>query len=188
MTRFIAIAAAAMVAGMPAGGMAAAKERMQVVTCGVRHTLWIEHYVAGLYVLPGASAQAVRDAKQHKTVRLRMVETRYLPKRIPRKSRRALEGELPGDAMARVNSAYGRLADGDIVSISYAPANGVELRVNDRVLARAPDHGVIDAILAAWAGKEPVPAKLEQLVREHGCAPEVAAFLAGAERPARRPG
>lgn len=184
MRRFLAVAAAATLAGVPAA-MAVAQD-IQLVTCGVRHTLWIEHYAAGLYVAPGASAQAARDAKQSKTVRLRMVETRDLPQRIPKKWRRALQGELSGDAMARVDSAYEGLAGGDVVSIRYAPANGVELRVNERVLARAPGHGVIDAILAAWAEKEPIAAKLEELVREHGCAPQVAAFLAGAERLARR--
>lgn len=68
-------------------------------SCGVRDTLWIEHYAAGLYVPPGTSAQVVRDPNYPKAVRMKFIDGRYLPERIPEKWRGVLQRELKADPL-----------------------------------------------------------------------------------------
>ena len=167
----MAIAAAATIAGSQLAGVVDSQDGkpLELVSCGVRHTLWIEHYAAGLYVRSGTQVRSVRDPQEAKAVRLHMIDTRYLPKQIPKKWRTALERELEPDAMARVNRAYSSLSNGDEVTISYAPRGGIELRVNERVLARAPGHGVIDSILSEWAQGDPLEQRLARLARDHPC-------------------
>jgi hypothetical protein len=142
---------------------------LELAACGVRDTLWIEHYVTAVYVKRGESLQALRRDDQPKAVALHVVEDRYLPDEIPTKWRAALERALTPTAMANVRQAYRSLRNGDIASVSYAPRRGVVLSVNGEPIVRTADHAVISSILKAWAADEPVVAKLERLQREHGC-------------------
>lgn len=166
----MSLVAAAMLAGvqlaatLPVGG-----EALELASCGVRDTLWIDHYVAALYLPPGASMQAARDPASAKAVRMHVVESRYLPERIPQPWREALAGELAREPMFRVRVEYQDLTDGDVVTIAYAPGSGVTMRVNGRTVTRIPGHDAIDAILEAWAGQDPISGKLRRLAMKHPC-------------------
>lgn len=164
-----ALAAATLAGVHLAPTLSVAGQALQLVSCGMRETLWIDHYAAGLYVPPGASAQVARDAKHPKAVRLKIIEARYLPEKIPEKWRGALNSELEREPMVRVRRAYGALREGDEVTFTYAPQEGVTMQVNGRAVMRASGHGVIDAILEAWAGEDPVSGKLSRLSLEHPC-------------------
>lgn len=59
-----AVAPAALAGVDLAPTLSVAGHTLQLVSCGMRETLWIDHYAAGLYVPPGASAQIARDAQQ----------------------------------------------------------------------------------------------------------------------------
>jgi len=142
---------------------------LQLVSCGMRDTLWIDHYAAGLYIPRGADMQTVRDASSSKGVLIRMITTRYLPDQIPAKWLKALEGTAPPASLANLRRAYRSLNDGDLMSIVYEPAKGVTIRVNGRRVSHVSDHEVIDAILQAWAEDRPVSEKLEKLSSEHPC-------------------
>jgi hypothetical protein len=102
-------------------------------------------------------------------VRMHIVESRFLPERIPQPWREALAGELEREPMFRVRVEYGDLTDGDVVTIAYAPESGVTMRVNGRTVTRTPGHGAIDAILEAWAGQDPISGKLRRIAMKHPC-------------------
>lgn len=142
---------------------------LERTVCGVRDSLWIEHYVAAVYVPRGGSLDAVRDAQQAKAVTLHVIEDRYLPDEIPEKWRPALERSLPKAAMGRVRAAYRGLRDGDVVTILYTPRDGLMLSVNDRLYVQGRGHTVIEAILAAWAEDEPLTTKLRRMTEKHAC-------------------
>jgi len=143
---------------------------LALASCGVRDTLWIEHYVAALYLLPGVQvAEALRDPRQPKAILMHVVRAAYLPERIPEKYRVPLADELRREPLARVRAAYRSLAAGDRVWITYAPSTGLTIAVNDRVIARAPGHALIESTLRTWAGEDPLSGKLRRLLLEHPC-------------------
>ena len=144
-------------------------ETLALASCGVRDTLWMDHYAAGLYLPPGASVHAVRDPGQPKAVRMKVIDARHFPDDIPEKWRHVLQRELQADPMSRVREAYGRLADDDVVTVSYAPQQGVAMRVNREVIAKGLDHAVIAGMLDAWAEHDPISQKLHRLALEHPC-------------------
>lgn len=142
---------------------------LERVSCGVRDSLWVDHYAAGLYLPARAGIDAVRDPQRAKGVVIRMIETRWQPDRIPDKWLDALRGEVPPEALRRLQRAYRGAQDGDVMAITFVPGSGVTLRMNDRDVASAPGHRAIDAILAAWAGERRVADKLDQLLADHRC-------------------
>lgn len=170
MSFVISVAAAATVGGvelppqMPVSG-----KRLELVSCGVRDTLWIDHYAAGLYVPPGGSTQAAADPKRPKAVKMKVINAQYLPERIPEKWRKALNSELAREPMVRVRKAYGNLRDGDEVTFTYVPKDGTTMTVNGKVVTDGLGHDIIDSILSAWAEGDPVSGKLHRLELEHPC-------------------
>lgn len=146
-----------------------ASHTLELVSCGVRDTMWIDHYAAGLYLPKGDSPQAAQDERRPKAVRMKVIQARYLPDNIPQKWRRALKTELQHEPMVQVRQAYDRLSDGDVVTFSYVPQAGVTMSVNGKQIVNTPGHAVIDSILEGWSGKDPTTGKLNRLTLEHPC-------------------
>lgn len=146
------------------------EEKLVPASCGIRSTLWIEHYVSVLY-LPGRrpSANELMDPGAAKVLRLKLASTRLIPHDIPRKWREPIARHLSREEYARAGSAYRTLRPGDIVTIAYAPGLGARLHFNERVVARTADHSLIDAILETWAGGDPLPQKLHRVMRRNPC-------------------
>lgn len=171
------IAACAMAPALAAevGGVELA-ERMRVsgyvlelASCGVRDTLWIDHYAVGLYLPKGASPGAASDPDRAKAVRMKIISARYLPENIPGKWREALASELQREPMMRVRRSYRKLEDGDVVTFFYLPSSGVTMNVNGDTVIAGRDHAVIDSILSAWAERDPIGEKLHRLELKHPC-------------------
>lgn len=140
-------------------------------SCATRNTLWIHHYAAALYVPSRASPVAVlQDPKQAKAVQVEILNKAFLPKEMPRRWRRALESELDGRSLSSIAVAWQNLGAGDRVTVAYAPGPGVSLKVNDRLVATAPSHGLVDALLRTWADDEPVSQRVSRIVAKHPCA------------------
>ena len=139
------------------------------LSCGVRDTLWIDHYATVLYAAPGSGPLAAIDPRQPFAIAMRMIKTRYMPEQIPDKWLAALESVVPPRRLRPMRQAYRALADGDRVLIRYDPRSGVTIRVNRTVVARLSGHRAVDAVLQAWAEDEPVTVKLERLARDHPC-------------------
>lgn len=158
----LAVAAGAAVAAEP--------PPLAPAACGVRNTLWVEHYSAQLYVPAGQSIAVVGDPAQPKMLRMRMLNTFLMPPEIPHKWRAALQPVLDGESMKRLQAGYGRLQSGDTVVVTYQPREGIALRINDRTLLTAKGHAAIDALLAAWADDAPVEKKLAGAASRNRCA------------------
>ncbi len=143
---------------------------LTLAICGRRDTVWINHYVVGLYLPRGTTTLALLNPETSKAVRMHIVQSRHLPREIPKKWRDAMQRELEHEPMSRVRRAYQLLSKGDVVTISYVPQQGVTMSVNgSAVLQAAAGHGVINSILNAWAENDPVTEKLKRLALEHHC-------------------
>ena len=142
---------------------------LELIVCGVRDSLWIEHYVAGLYVSVGASTQAAADTRRAKGVRLHVLESAYLPTDIPDKWRKALKEVIDEEPLARIGAAYRKISTGDVLRIVYDPQSAVTITLNSELVAYVPGHRVVDSILSTWAEHQPVGEKLARLAIEHPC-------------------
>jgi hypothetical protein len=152
------------------GAMRLGDQTLAPASCGVRETLWIDHYAAVLYAPAGESAvAALQDPTRAKALEIQLVNTAFIPGEMPRKYRRALEGRLPTDEWSRVRTAYRMLQNGDAISIAYVPDEGVSLRLNGRLVAQAPGHALVDSMLGVWADSAPVPARLQSAIARHPC-------------------
>ncbi len=164
----IAIAAASAMALPPS--LRLGNETLAAASCAKRETLWIDHYVAALYVPPGQPAEmSLQDATRAKALEIQLLSRKLMPAELPRKYRRALEATLDPAAMGRVRAAYRLLQNGDVITVTYLPGPGVSLRVNGDLIASAGDHRVIDAVLVAWAGDRPLNPQLRATLAKHPC-------------------
>jgi hypothetical protein len=137
--------------------------------CGVRNTLWVEHYAAQLYV-PEGDIEALSDPAKPKMLTMRMLNTFLMPPEIPSKWREALQPVLDPGAMKRLQDGYDGLQSGDTVVVTYQPQKGIAVRINDRTVATARGHQAIDALLAAWADDAPLGKKLASTASKNRCA------------------
>jgi hypothetical protein len=145
-------------------------QSLPATSCATRDTLWIHHYAAALYVPPRAAPDAVlQDPQQPKALHVQILSKSFLPRDLPTKWKRALEGQLDGAAMSAVGDAWRQLSVGDRVTIAYAPGPGVTLQLNEQLIARTPRHDLIDALLRTWADGEPVPQRVNSVVSRHPC-------------------
>lgn len=162
------MAFAAHAAAMP-DGLQLGNERLAAASCGIRETLWIEHYAAGLY-LPqrGNAASQLSDPNVAKALRVEILNSRLMPPDIPKKWRRPIE-ERDAQALAHLRAAYRDLRPGDEVLISYTPRAGVKVDVNGQPVASTAGHGVIEALLYAWADDEPLAKKLGGVLARNRC-------------------
>jgi hypothetical protein len=147
-------------------------QSLAAASCATRDTLWIHHYAAALYVAPRASAiAALEDPRQPKALQVRILNKTFLPREMPRRWRRTLESELDARSAGAVRAAWQRLAAGDRITLAYVPGPGVSLEVNDRLVAAAPSHALVDALLRTWADDEPVRERAQRIIARHPCAP-----------------
>lgn len=152
-------------------GLQVGHHALSAAGCMVRETLWIDHYAAALYVPPRMpAAAAVQDPTRPKALRIQILNKTFMPAEVPRKWRHTLEKQLDGETYGRVRSAYKALEAGDVITFAYVPGPGVMLHVNGDVIATTPNHGVIDALLDAWADGEPVAERIGRAVKRNPCA------------------
>jgi hypothetical protein len=170
-------AAVAFCAFMPAralpvaGVLEVGTQALSPASCATRNTLWIHHYAAALYVPPRASpAAALEDPKQAKALQVEILNKAFLPRQMPERWQRTLASELDRASLGSIDAAWQRLGAGDRVTIAYAPGPGVRLMVNGRLVAAAPSHRLVDALLRTWADKEPVGERVSRVVARHPCA------------------
>ena len=153
------------------GVLQVGSQSLAPASCATRNTLWIHHYAAALYLPPRASpAKALEDPKEAKALQVEILNKAFLPRQMPSRWERTLESELDGAALGSIHAAWQKLGAGDRVTIAYAPGPGVSLKVNDRVVAAAPTHRLVDALLHTWAEDEPVGERVSRVVARHPCA------------------
>ena len=143
---------------------------LAAASCASRDTLWIHHYVAALYVPPRDAPVAVlQDPRKPKALLVQILSRSFLPRELPRKWSAALERELDGAQLERIHAAWRALAVGDRVMVAYAPGRGVTLELNERTVARAAEHRLVNALLETWADGEPVAMRVGRTVAKNPC-------------------
>jgi hypothetical protein len=106
---------------------------LAAASCGVRQTLWIEHYSAVLYLPRRAPPQEeLVDPLSPKALELAIIDSRFL-------------------------------------TLAYAADQGVTLKVNGNLVAKAAGHSLVDAILETWADNEPMRPKLRRILARNAC-------------------
>src|SRR3546814_4427937 len=96
-------------------------ETLVLTHCGVRDTLWIEFYVASLYLPEEADpARALRDPGVPKLVRLDIVSTWALPDEVPEKYRRSEEHTSELQLLMRISHAVFCLKKNIYYSLIYS--------------------------------------------------------------------
>lgn len=144
------------------------EQKLVPASCGVRRTLWIEHYAAQLYV-PAGNVDTIVDPGQPKALRIRILNSVLMPGDIPGRWHDALEPVLGPGAMAALRATYEALGSGDVVVVMYEPGRGVTLQANGRVVAQHAGHRAIDALLGAWAAEMPPGEKLKRTAVNNPC-------------------
>lgn len=165
----ISAVAAASAMALP-GVVQVGDQILAAASCGTRETLWIDHYVATLYVSPGDQPErALPDPRRPKAFEIRLLSKSFMPAEIPRKYRRALEAELDEETMDRVRDAYRALRPGDAIRIAYLPGEGLSLSINNQRILASPNHAVVGAILVTWADGKPLDQRLRATLAKHPC-------------------
>jgi hypothetical protein len=176
MARLLAITLFFAICGAAVGASATLKQggvQLAAASCGVRKTLWLEHYSAILYLPKRAAAQEeLASPAAPKALEMTIIDPRFLPRDIPRKWREPIEKHLDAAAAARATEAYRSLKRGDRLALAYATDQGVTMRINDRLVARSQGHGLVEAILVTWADEEPMREKLRRTMARNACRPE----------------
>jgi hypothetical protein len=151
---------------------------LAAASCGMRQTLWIEHYSAVLYLPKRAPAQEeLVSPLAPKLLEMKIIDPRFLPRDIPRKWREPIQKHLDAAASERATAAYRSLLAGDRLTLAYTAEQGVTLRINERVVAQSTGHGLVDAILATWADDEPMREKLRRVIARNACRPDQLAAI-----------
>jgi hypothetical protein len=151
-------------------GLRVGTELLPARSCATRDTLWIHHYAAALYVPPRAApAVALEDPKQPKALHVQILSKTFLPRELPKKWNQALASELDGRSLDAIQTAWHQISVGDRVTIAYAPGPGVTLQLNERLVARSPNHDVVEALLKTWADGGPVRERVAEAVAKHPC-------------------
>ena len=144
-------------------------DTLALASCGVRDSLWIDHYVAALKIPRGTRAEpVVRDPGQSKILLVRIVNAEHFPERLPEQWRKPLQASLSAEKFSQVSAAYKQLRKGDSMAFDYSPQGGLTMKVNDQTVVTG-GHGVIDAMLRAWQQGEASSETLGRLLKGHDC-------------------
>jgi hypothetical protein len=143
---------------------------LAAASCASRDTLWIHHYVAALYVPPRDAPVAVlQDPQKPKALLVQILSRSFLPREMPKKWSATLGRELDGAQLERIHAAWRGLNVGDRVMLAYAPSRGVTLELNERTVAHAAEHRLVQALLETWADGQPVAKRVNAVVEKHPC-------------------
>lgn len=131
---------------------------------GTREKLWTDIYECALY-LPRASANLryIQDPATPKAVRITVMYD-DIPNRMPDEWREMFRAELSGESFARLRDAYGRLREGDVLLVTYAPDQGTKISVNDVQVVADRGNGLIDALLQQLLGDDAKSDDLRRLL------------------------
>jgi hypothetical protein len=147
----------------------AGREALTLTGCGVRPFLWMDLYVAALY-LPEAGGQAAMGSPARgKVIRMTILDGSILPLHIPAHFRRALSGYLPEAKLDELDRRFRDLRREDTLLLAYTPGDGLRLSINQVEVASIPGHDGVMALLSAWGGEKPWQPKLEEMLRRFPC-------------------
>jgi hypothetical protein len=129
---------------------------------GLRKKLWVEVYVAGLYLEDKTSdaAEAV-DSSQTKRVVMHFMTNKATKKKMDSAWRDGFEANSPsqyGALKARVEtfvSYFGDMKDGDVIELTMVPGTGTHVVLNGQEKGTIEGDDFAAALLRVWLGPEP---------------------------------
>lgn len=141
---------------------------ISLFSCRRRGLLWLDFYVSALY-LPPVGIPAMGRADQAKAIRLTVLDGEYLSNKIPQRYRDTLGAYLGEDEIEALDRWFRALERGDTVWLTYSPATGISVSINDRPLLSSSNHELVEALLDTWARNDPWERKLAEAVADHRC-------------------
>jgi len=136
---------------------------------GVRKKLWIQVYVAGLYLEnPTQEASRVVTTDQVKQVRMHFTTGLATKSKMDDAWDEGFEANNPqavGKLRPRIEtfkSYFGDMKDGDLVEITYVPDQGTTVAVNGAVKGTIEGKDFSEALMRVWFGDHPPTAPLKQ--------------------------
>ena len=138
---------------------------------GIREKLWIDLYVAGLYVkVKSNDANQIINSDERMSMRIQIVSSLITSEKMSdaiedgfRKSTNKNTKKLREriDAFKAVFLAK-ELKDGDIFDIVYVPGTGVVIYTKKKIAAKIKGLDFKKALFGIWLGKKPVDNNLKK--------------------------
>lgn len=121
---------------------------------------WIVVYGLALY-LPGrtASVEEFRSADVPVVLRIE-ISSDLLPDTLPQAWKDAIRREIDDADFVRLRDVYATLQSGNIVLITYLPAQGSSIAIDGRTIVTDPDRGLMDLFIDHWLGREAISPEL----------------------------
>jgi len=139
-----------------------ADETLELNGMGVRQKLWVEVYVAGLYLEePSSDPAEIVGADQIKRVVMHFLTDKATKKKMDGAWQEGFEANSPDEVdtlqarLDRFKALFGDMQDGDVVTLTMIPGEGtrVEMDGADRGAIEGDDFSA--ALLRVWLGDEP---------------------------------
>jgi len=129
---------------------------------GLRKKLWVEVYVAGLYLeSPTSNAAEIVSSTGPKRVVMHFLTNRATKKKMDAAWFEGFEGNSP-DAYGKLEERvkkfagfFGDMKDGDVVEIDLTPEVGTSVSVNGKSVGIIEGDDFATALLKVWLGDHP---------------------------------
>jgi hypothetical protein len=147
-----------------------AGQELGLAGCAPREVLWRDVYALGLY-LPRAQTTVgyIRDPSTAKALRLKVAYEGDVPDELPDKWQEALRRAYSQDLVRTLQGHYRTLKTGDTLTASYAPGRDTTILLNGEPIISKPGHGLMDALLGLWIGRDPVSEDMRREILAGGC-------------------
>jgi len=163
------LAAAAELAGVEMPDMVTVEGRQLVVNgVGLREKMWVDVYVAGLYLEQKASdARQILDSAQIKHLRMQFVYKKVNTKKLTEAWTEGLEANAPGamdrlrPGLDQLNSWMEDVTKGDRLSFTSVPGKGLEVVVKGQTKGVIEDTEFASAFWSIFLGEKPPTDKLK---------------------------
>ena len=111
----------------------------------------------------------IRDPSTAKALRLKVAYEGDVPDELPDKWQEALRRAYSQDLVRTLQGHYRTLKTGDTLTASYAPGRDTTILLNGEPIISKPGHGLMDALLGLWIGRDPVSEDMRSKILAGGC-------------------
>ena len=139
-----------------------ADETLELNGMGVRQKLWVEVYVAGLYLeAPSSEPAEIVGSDQTKRVVMHFLTDKAKKKKMDGAWQEGFEANSPDEVSAlqarldRFKSLFGDMKDGDVVTLTMIPGEGTRVEMNGTDTGTIEGEDFSAALLRVWLGNEP---------------------------------
>lgn len=142
---------------------------LQLNGMGVRKKLWIEVYVAGLYLeTPTSSADQVVSSDEYKRVVMHFLTDKATKKKMDKAWWEGFENNSPDvyesmrDKISKFAGFFGDMEDGSEIVLTITPDGSTIAEFNGEEKGTIEGREFAEAVLSLWMGPEPPSDKLKE--------------------------